>query len=328
MRAIITIEDAENTLAWDEVERPAPGPGCVLLRVAATAVNRADLSQRAGTYPPPPGASSILGLEASGTIAALGEGVTQWKVGEPVCALLSGGGYAEYVVVPQGHLLPVPERLTLEQAAALPEVLTTAYLNLFIEGGLMPGEVAMLHAGASGVGTAAIQLCRELGNPCITTSSGDKIDVLRELGASLTLDRRADDFDFVRASKAFTKDRGVDVILDPVGGGYLPLNVKALAPQGRLVIIGLLGGPLGELPVGQLMVKRLRVIGSVLRSRTHAEKDAIIARLREHIWPLVAAGRIQPIIDRVLPIQDAQQAHEILAANDTVGKIVLRTGHA
>lgn len=325
MHAIIAIEDAENTLVWDETPTPTPAANQVLLRIEATAVNRADLSQRAGAYPPPAGASPILGLEAAGTIEALGEGVTAWKVGDRVCALLSGGGYAEYAAVPQGHLLPIPDHMSFEQAAALPEVLTTAYLNLYIEAALQPGEVALIHAGGSGVGTAAIQLCRELGNPCITTASGDKLDALRALGATLALDRRAPDFDFVAACKAATDGRGVDVILDPVGAAYLPLNIKALAPRGRLVIIGLMGGAAGELPIGQLMLKRLRVVGSVLRSRSNDEKDAIIARLREHVWPLVTAGRIRPIIDRTLPIQQAQAAHDLLAANDTLGKIVMTT---
>lgn len=324
MQAIHILKDPESSLVWDDAPTPTAGPGQVLLKVAATAVNRADLSQRAGAYPPPPGASPILGLEAAGTIAALGDGVTGWQLGQRACALLSGGGYAEYVAVPAGHLLPIPQELSFEQAAALPEVLTTAYLNLYIEAALKPGELALIHAGASGVGTAAIQLCRELGNPCLTTASGDKLDALLKLGATQALDRRAEPFDFAAAAKALTDGRGADVILDPVGGAYLAQNIRALAPGGRLVIIGLLGGPVGELPIGQLMVKRQRVIGSVLRSRSDAEKTAILDALRAHIWPLVAQGRITPIIDRILPIQHAQQAHDQLAANDTIGKIILR----
>lgn len=311
-----------DDLQWDEVADVQPGPGEILIRNEATAVNRADLVQRTGNYPPPPGASEILGLECAGEVIALGEDVQRFKVGDKVCALLAGGGYAEQVVVAAGQARRIPDGLTPAQAAALPEVFATAYLNLYMEGALQPGERALLHAGASGVGTAGIQLCKAFNNPVwVTVGSQDKIDRCVALGAAGGHDRHAGDFrDQV---KGWTDGNGFDVILDPVGGAYLQANVRSLATDGRLVIIGLMGGVKAELELGVMMVKRLRVIGSTLRARSVAAKAAVMDQLEERVWPEIAAGRIKPIIEATLPITDAAQAHELIASNDTFGKVVL-----
>lgn len=314
------IEDIDERLTWTQTPTPEPGANEVRIRVLATAVNRADLVQRTGNYPPPPGASPILGLECSGVVDKVGSKVDGSRVGEAVCALLAGGGYAEYVVVPATHALPVPEGLTMIQAAAVPEVFTTAWLNLRREGQLQEGERVLLHAGASGVGTAAIQLCRAWGNPVfVTVGSADKIERCLSLGAEGGANRH--DGPWLSAVKEWGP---VDVILDPVGGSYLADNIQALRAQGRLVNIGLMGGAEGNLPLGTMLVKRLCLRGSVLRSRSVEEKTQILKSIREEVWPLLAAGKIQPIIEEVFDIQQAQQAHERVAGNDTVGKIVLK----
>jgi len=321
MHAIEVLDDDARTLAWREVERPEPGPGQVRIRVAATAVNRADLLQRRGRYPVPKGASPILGLEAAGAIEAVGDGVDGWTVGDPVCVLLEGGGYAEYVVVDASMLLPVPDGLSMVEAAAIPEVFATAWLNVWMEGALQPGETVLVHAAASGVGTAAVQLCRAFGHRCFGTASGPKLPLVADLGAEVTIDRTHSDF--VDAVKTATDGRGVDVILDPVGGAYLDRNVRALAHRGRLVIIGLLGGATGELPIARLLMKRQRVIGSVLRSRARGEKVEIMAELRSHVWPRFADGSLSPVIHDAMPITAAADAHGLLERNETVGKVVL-----
>lgn len=325
MHAIEVLDDDRRSLDWGQAPRPEPGPGEVVLRVEATAVNRADLVQRRGHYPPPPGASPILGLEVAGEVAELGEGVEDVEVGQAACALLTGGGYAEYAVAPAELLMPIPKGMEVIQAAALPEVFFTAWVNLFMEADLQPGEWALIHAGASGVGTAAIQLCGAFGARPIATASAPKLDFLRELGAEAAIDRR--DEDFVEVCTDLVGDHGgVDVILDPVGGDYLERDVGALAHRGRLVIIGLLGGANGTLPIGRLLVKRLRVIGSVLRSRGVEEKAQIARQLRERVWPRFDDGQLRPIIHEIIPIEQADQAHELIASNQTIGKVILEVG--
>ncbi len=320
MKAIHVQNDEQNTLVWQETLTPEPGPDDVLLKIHATAVNRADLLQRAGRYPVPPGQSEILGLEAAGEIAAVGSNVRDWKVGDRACCLLTGGGYAEMVVTPASLLLPIPDSMTMNQAAAIPEVFYTAFLNIFMEANQKPGDHVMIHAAASGVGTAAIQLCNAFQSPVIATASTTKIAYLQSLGVE-AIDRNTEDFPSRVAE--LTNNRGVDIILDPVGADYLEKNILSLAPGGRLVLIGLLSGAQAELPLGPLLMKRLRIIGSVLRSRTLQEKEAITAEFRRRVWPLFETGQLKPIIHQVFPIQDANQAHSLLRSNTTIGKLVL-----
>lgn len=312
----------DSKLVWQSTEAPTPGPGEVLINNAASAVNRADLAQAAGAYPPPPGASSILGLECAGEVAAVGEGVTRVAAGDRVCALLSGGGYAEQVVAPAGQVLPIPDGLSFVQAAALPEVFATAYLNLFMEARLVPGERAVLHAGASGVGTAGVQMCKAFGNPVfVTAGNPDKIARCAELGAQGGHSRH--EGSFVEAVQSFSAGNGADVILDPVGASYLPDNQAALAIDGRLVIIGLMGGVQAELNMGLMMMKRQRVIGSTLRARSVPAKAAVMDALHERVWPLIESGEIKPIIEAEIPLPEAGRAHELIAGNETVGKVML-----
>lgn len=321
MHSITIDSDDRRTLRWAETEDPAFGPQQVLIRAHATALNRADLLQRKGRYPVPPGASQILGLEVAGVIEAVGSGVENWKIGDRVCALLEGGGYAQRVAVDASMLLPIPENLTFTDAAALPEVFYTAYLNVFLEPELAEGETVLIHAAGSGVGTAALQLCRLFGHRTFATASAGKLSLASELGASVVIDRNTEQFRKVVLEE--TDGRGVDVILDPVGGSYLGENIKALAKRGRLVNIGLLGGVKAELPLGLLLTRRLRVIGSVLRSRSRAEKLAITEPLRSKVWPHFESGALRPIVHCVMPIEDAGAAHDLLASNATSGKVVL-----
>jgi putative PIG3 family NAD(P)H quinone oxidoreductase len=321
MKAIEVADDDRGTMHWGEAERPEPGYGQVRISVAATAVNRADLLQRRGLYPVPDGASPILGLEASGTIEAVGEGVSGWSQGQEVCVLLEGGGYAEYVVVDASMLLKKPESVSLVEAAAIPEVFYTAYLNLYMEGRLADGETALVHAGASGVGTAALQLCRAFGNTSVATASGGKLDTCKELGADFTVDRHEQSFK--ECIREWLDDGAVDVILDPVGGSYLADNLSVLNKRGRLVIIGLLGGMKAEAHLGKILMNRLQIIGSVLRSRSRAEKVEITKEMKERVWPLFDEGKLKPVVDSVLPITDANDAHALLENNETSGKVVL-----
>jgi len=319
MKAIVLNDGA---LSWRDTEAPALGVGEVRIKNHASAVNRADLAQAVGGYPPPPGASPILGLECAGEVLEVGEGVTRVGPGDAVCALLAGGGYAEEVVVPAGQVLPVPDGLSFVQAAALPEVFATAYLNLFIEAQTKPGERVVLHAGASGVGTAGVQLCRAFGSPVFVTAGGaDKIERCVELGAAGGHSRH--DGSFVDAVLAFSEGNGADVILDPVGGSYMADNQAALAVDGRLVLIGLMGGAQAEVNLGLMMIKRQRVIGSTLRARSIPAKAAVMDALFERVWPLVESGEIQPIIDAEIPMAEAARAHELIAGNATVGKVML-----
>ena len=317
------IQILNGNLVWRETEERPLGPGEVRIENHATAVNRADLSQRAGGYPPPPGASPVLGLECAGVVTALGEGVSRVVAGDEVCALLAGGGYAETVVVPAGQVLKKPAKLTFEEAAAIPEVFATAYLNLYMEARLAKGEYAVIHAGASGVGTAAIQMCTAFGNPVfVTAGSQDKIDRCIGFGADAGMNRH--EGDFTEAIATWTDGRGADVILDPVGGAYLAANLASLATDGRLVVIGLLGGAKAEAALGTMMVKRLRIIGSTLRARSIAAKATIMDALKERVWPRLEDGTIRPVIERVFPIEEAGDAHDLIAGNRTFGKVVLR----
>lgn len=320
MRAItLPSYGGPEVLTLTEVPDPEPGPGEVLVDVVATAVNRADVMQRKGHYPPPPGASDIPGLECSGRIAALGEGVAGWQVGDPVCALLVAGGYASRVAVPTGQLLPVPAGVTLVQAAALPEVACTVQSNVFLRAGLQPGEVLLVHGGGSGIGTMAVQLGVRAGAKVITTvGSADKAARVRDLGAWQVVNYREQDFvEVVRAAG------GADVILDVVGAKYLSGNVSALADGGRLVVIGLLGGAKAELNLGALLAKRGSVHATALRSRPAADKAAIVAATLANVWPAIESGDVRPVIDRVLGIEQVGQAHRVMEASEHFGKIVL-----
>ena len=320
MRVISVSEIGD--LLWTEAPNLAPGPAEILIDVKATAINRADLMQRKGLYPPPPGAPQTMGLECAGVVAAVGRDVTHHQVGDRVCALLAGGGYAEQAVVDQGSALKMPENLSFEQAAAIPEVFATAWLNLFIEAGLQPGERVVLHAGASGVGTAAIQLCRAFGSESfVTAGAADKIEACLKLGAKGGQNRR--EGGFIDALRALWP-QGADVILDPVGASYLAENLEALTLNGRLVLIGLMGGSRSEIDLAKLMMKRLRVVGSTLRARPLEEKASIMAELGQYVWPKISQGEIVPIIQQVFPIQAASEAHELVASDETIGKVVLK----
>ncbi len=307
-----------------EVPRPRPGPGQVLIRVAATSVNRADLQQRSGNYAPPPGESEVLGLEVAGVISQLGDGVADWQVGDRVMTLVGGGGYAEYATAPASTLMPVPAGIDLVRAAGITEVFVTAWLNVFREAALKPGETLLVHGGASGVGTAAIQLARALGAVDGDRDVGSESKALacKELGADHVILYKQEDF--AERALALTGGRGPDVILDHIGAAYLEPNLRCLAPYGRLVIIGLLGGAKAELNIGRLMVKRQRVIGSVLRARPVAEKAAITAAFREAALDRFARGELRPVIHEILPLEKARLAHELVAANANTGKVILQ----
>ncbi|MGC5018982.1 NAD(P)H-quinone oxidoreductase [Micromonospora sp. DT47] len=325
MRAITIPEPGgPEALVWAEVPDPEPGPGEVIVDVRASAVNRADLLQRQGHYPPPPGAPAYPGLECSGVIGATGPDVTGWEVGQEVCALLAGGGYAERVAVPAGQLLPVPAGVDLVDAAALPEVACTVWSNVVRLARLGTGETLLVHGGGSGIGTFAIQLGVALGATVVVTARSAKHDRLRELGAAHTIDYREQDF--VEEVRRVTDDRGADVILDIMGASYLGRNVAALADGGRLVVIGMQGGRKGELDLGALLAKRASVAATALRSRPPEDKAEIVRGVREQVWPLVESGAVRPIVDRRLPITDAAQAHRLVESNDHVGKVLLTVG--
>jgi putative PIG3 family NAD(P)H quinone oxidoreductase len=316
------IQVQDKTLSWVETAEEACGPGQVRIQIAATAINRADLLQAAGGYPPPPGASPILGLECAGEVVEVGEGVSSVRLGDQVCALLAGGGYAEQVVVAAGQVLPIPNGLSAVEAAAIPEVFATAYLNLYMEAALQTGEKVVLHAGASGVGTAAIQMLAQSHNPCfVTVGSAAKIEQCIALGADAGFDRHEGSFQ--GSLDAWAGEGGVDVILDPVGGQYFADNLACLGLGGRLVLIGLMGGVDTQLNLAVMMMKRLRVIGSTLRGRSIAEKALIMDALRKAIWPHLESGAIKPVIETTMPVENAGEAHALMASNATVGKIVL-----
>jgi putative PIG3 family NAD(P)H quinone oxidoreductase len=307
-----------DALVWTEVPDPQPGPGEVVIGVKASGVNRADLLQRQGHYPPPAGAPPYPGLECSGVITAIGPDVTGWHVGQEVCALLAGGGYAEQVVVPAGQLLPVPAGVSVVDAAALPEVACTVWSNVVQVAGLGMGETLLVHGGGSGIGTFAVQLGAALGATVIATARAAKHDRLRELGAAHVIDYTSEDF-----VEEVRKRGGADVILDIMGAAYLSRNVAALATGGRLVIIGLQGGRRAELDLNALLTKRGSIFATTLRARPVEEKAAIVRGVREEVWPLVEAGTIRPIVDRRLPMSEAAQAHRILESSDHLGKVLL-----
>jgi len=323
MKAILVRPRGEAyDLSWEEVPRLSPGPSEVLVNVHATAVNRADLLQARGLYPAPPEDSPILGLELAGQIRAVGQGVEAWQPGDRVCSLAPGGGYAQQAVVPQDLLIPLPREWSYVLAAAVPEVWLTAYSNLCLEGGMRSGETVLIHAGASGVGTAAIQIAREWGARVVATAgSAKKLNRCRELGASQAIDYHEEDF--AEAVMAFTDRQGVDLILDCVGGAYLERNVALLRPYGRLITIGLLGGTRGTLDMAAVLMKSLTIKGTRLRARSREEKGALTHKFRDHIWPLLVAGKVSPVVDRVFPITAADEAHTYLKENQTIGKVIL-----
>jgi len=323
MKAIIVrMEKKEPILEWKDAPAPEMNSDTVRVDVKATAVNRADLLQAQGLYPPPPGASDILGLEMAGIISAVGKGVKAWKIGDRILALLPGGGYAEQAVVHHQLLLPLPPQWSFAQGAAIPEVWLTAFLNLFIEGNLQPGEKVLLHAGGSGVGTAGIQMAHASGAVVfVTAGTESKLAACRELGTDLAINYKAQDF--LAEVREATQEKGVDLILDPIGGAYLDRNLQALAENGRLVNIGLLSGAGGEMNMGLVLGKSLRIIGSRLRSRPLAEKIDLTRQFQKHFWALLETGKLQPVIDTVFPIQRAQDAHDYVRQNRNTGKVIL-----
>lgn len=325
MRGISITEPGDaDVLQVTEVEAPSADPGEVVVDMVAAGVNRADVMQRLGHYPPPAGASPLPGLEVSGTIREVGPGVEGWSVGDEVCALVDGGGYAEQVRVPAAQLLPVPKGVSLTEAAGLPEVACTVWSNVFMTANLQPGEVFLVHGGSSGIGTMAIQLATAAGaRVAVTAGSQDKLDVCRDLGAQILVNYREQDF--VEEVRAATDGHGADVVLDLMGARYLPRNVDLLATSGRLVVIGLMGGRKGELDLGKLLSKRAAVIATSLRARPAAEKAAIVAAVREHVWPLVEDGAVRPIVQGTHPLERAADAHRELEASGHIGKILLTT---
>ncbi|HVR30577.1 MAG TPA: NAD(P)H-quinone oxidoreductase [Thermoanaerobaculia bacterium] len=328
MKAIEIVGAGKDaTLRLGDAPDPRPGPGEVLIEVAATAVNRADLLQRSGLYPPPPGASPILGLECSGTIAELGSGVTDWSVGDRVCALLPGGGYAEKAVAHAGSLLPVPPALSLVEAGGLPEVFLTCSLNLFELALAERGAWALVHGGGSGVGTAAIQLLKRAGvSTIVTAGSDEKCRRCLELGADLALNYRELDGKFAAPVLEATGGRGVDLVLDSIGASYLAQHLEALAIGGRLVVIGLMGGARAELDLGVVLRKRITLIGSTLRARSPDEKAGIVAYFLDRFGAALERGELRPIVHAVLPLAEAQRAHDMVEASEHFGKVVLAVG--
>ncbi|MFJ9345228.1 NAD(P)H-quinone oxidoreductase [Streptomyces sp. NPDC101237] len=311
-----------EALVWDEVPDPVPGEGEVLVEVVASAVNRADILQRQGNYNPPPGASAYPGLECSGRIVEVGGGVSGWSVGDEVCALLAGGGYAQKVAVPAGQLLPVPAGVDLRQAAALPEVACTVWSNVFMIAHLRPGETLLVHGGSSGIGTMAVQLGKAVGaKVAVTAGTKEKLDFCAELGADVLVNYREQDF--VAEVRQATDGAGADVILDNMGASYLERNVQALAVNGRLAIIGMQGGVKGELNLGVLLGKRAAITATSLRARPLTEKAAVVAAVREHVWPLIEGGRVGPVVDRELPMSEAAEAQRLVEASGHIGKVLL-----
>ena len=323
MRAVAIREaGAPDVLQLVEADTPVPKADELLIRVAAAGVNRPDCLQRRGLYPPPPGASELPGLEVAGTVAAIGSEVTSFNTGDRVCALLAGGGYAEYCTVPSIQCLPAPAGLTLLEAAAIPETFFTVWTNVFDLGQLTKGERLLVHGGASGIGTTAIQLGKAMGAEVYATAgNADKVQLCESLGATHAINYH--EADFLAALKPLTENQGIDVIFDIVGGSYLEQNIKLLATEGRLVVIGILGGAKGTLNLGLVLSKRLTVTGSTLRARPPEAKGKIAASLREFVWPLLESGTVKPVIQSTFPLEEAARAHELIEANDTAGKLVL-----
>lgn len=323
MRAVVTSgAGGSEVLSVDEVSDPTPEPNEILIEVAAAGVNRADLHQREGNYPPPDGAPETIGLECSGRIVDMGAEVDNFEIGDEVCALLAGGGYAEQVTVPAAQVLPRPRGVDLVAAAALPEAACTVWANVFMLAALRPTEVFLVHGGTSGIGTIAIPLAKLLGATVITTArTEEKVERCRELGADVAINYREEDF--AEAVLSATDERGADVILDIVGAEYLPRNVDALATEGRLVVIGLQGGRVGELDLGKLLRKRAAVLASGLRYRPALEKATIVSSVHEHVWPLIDDGHLTPVIDSVLSLDQVAEAHERMESSEHIGKILL-----
>jgi putative PIG3 family NAD(P)H quinone oxidoreductase len=323
MHAIVA--ESADELVWQEVPDVAPDRGEVLVKVRAAGVNRADLLQAAGYYPPPPGASELLGMEVSGVVAEVGDDVSEWSPGQEVCALLAGGGYAEYAAVPAGQLLPIPGGVDLRDAAGLPEVACTVWSNLALTAHLAQGQLILIHGGASGVGTHAIQVAGALGaRVAVTAGSAPKLELCRKLGAEITIAYH--DEDFVARVREATGGAGADVILDIMGAAYLDRNLDALASDGQLIVIGMQGGVNGELNLGKLVSKRARVIGTALRGRPVTGpngKSAIVEAVTTSVWPMIADGRVRPVIGAHIPIQQAAEAHRLLSSGQVTGKIVL-----
>ncbi|MCZ6510255.1 MAG: NAD(P)H-quinone oxidoreductase [Alphaproteobacteria bacterium] len=320
----IEITESGGPEVLQPVERPVPEPGSgeILIAVAAAGVNRPDVVQRLGLYPPPPGASDLPGLEVAGEVAAVGEAVTEWKEGDRVCALVSGGGYAQYATAPAAQVLRVPAGLDSIQAAGIPETFFTVWTNMFDRGHLAAGESILIHGGSSGIGTTAIQLAREFGATAyVTVGNAEKARFCEELGAVKAINYREQDF--VEEIKSITDGAGVDVILDIVGGDYLPRNIRLLRVEGRLLQVSLMGGSKGELDLGRVMRNRLTVTGSTLRPRSVAQKGEIAASLRERVWPLFEAGKIGPVIHQTFPLAEASRAHELMETSAHIGKIIL-----
>jgi putative PIG3 family NAD(P)H quinone oxidoreductase len=322
MRAIqISTPGGPEVLRMVERPTPAPGTGELLVRVEAAGVNRPDILQRLGQYPPPPGISDLPGLEVAGTVSAVGPDVSRWREGDSVCALVAGGGYAEYCVVPEPQALPLPRGFRPGEAAAIPETFFTVWTNLFDRGKLTEGETVLIHGGSSGIGTTAIQLARAFGATVLATAGSDaKCAACERLGAHAINYRTSD---FVQVIHEFTGAKGVDVVLDIVGGEYLQKNIECLAMHGRLIQIGLLGGSRAEINLRPLMQKRLSLTGSTLRTRSVAEKGAIARELEARVWPLLASRQVAPLIDRTLPLGEAAEAHRLLESGEVIGKIVL-----
>jgi putative PIG3 family NAD(P)H quinone oxidoreductase len=321
MRAIVA--ESPEQLSWQEVPDVTAGSGEVLIKVAAAGVNRADVLQAAGKYPPPPGASEIIGMEVSGVVTEAGFGVTEWPVGQEVCALLAGGGYAEYVAVPAGQVMPIPGGVDLIDAAGIPEVACTVWSNLVMTAHLSEDQLLLMHGGASGIGTHAIQVARALGaRVAVTAGSAEKLEFCRELGAEITINYRDEDF----VARLREETDGADVIFDIMGASYLDRNIDALATDGQLVIIGMQGGVKGELNLGKLLVKRARVIGTTLRGRPVSgpnSKSEIVQTVTASVWPMIADGRVREIIGARMPIQQVGDAHQQLVSGKVTGKIVL-----
>jgi putative PIG3 family NAD(P)H quinone oxidoreductase len=326
MRAVVISEPGgPEVLRVEDVPDPEPQPDEVVVDIAACAVNRADLLQRQGHYPPPPGASDILGMECSGTISAVGDGVAGWSVGDQVCALLAGGGYAERVAVPVGQLMAVPAGVSLIDAAGLPEVTCTVWSMVFGAGAgrLSPGERFLVHGGSSGIGTMAIQLAHGRGAEVFTTAgSAAKLDFCRGLGADVAINYR--DEDFARRVNEETGGAGVDVVLDNMGAPYLPRNLASLAIGGRLIVLGLQGGRKGELDLGALLTKRATVHAAGLRGRPKQQKADIVAETHANVWPMIESGTVRPVIDRILTLDDAAEAHRLVESSEHIGKVLLR----
>lgn len=321
MRAIVA--ESPDELSWQEVADVSAGPGEVVIKVAAAGVNRADVLQAAGKYPPPPGASETIGMEVSGVISEVGDDVAEWSVGQEVCALLAGGGYAEYVAVPAGQVLPMPSGVDVVDAAGLPEVACTVWSNLVLTAHLGQGQLLLAHGGASGIGSHAIQIARALGaRVAVTAGSTEKLDFCRELGADITINYHDEDF----VARLRDETDGANVILDIMGAAYLDRNIDALATDGQLVIIGMQGGVKAELNIGKLLAKRARVIGTTLRGRPSTgpnSKSEIVRAVTASVWPMIADGRVRPIIGARLPIRQAGDAHQRLVSGKVTGKIVL-----